>query len=215
MLALKFAVVFLFAAVFAQSSTSGNAITTDLGGPVDGTFEYLGTLCFPASTTTKITISVKDYQNPTGQKDLRVLFYDDQPDSFDALMTKGQTCQQKVQMSKQLCSGSNNCVSGYRVGIDADPLPITITESVERQWYFIAADCQANTSIPVTLSYDITSPDAVPCSTIHQGASTAGYVVAIVFLVIFVAILATTTVIFYKKSQTPGMGAMPENYEQL
>ena len=96
-------------------------------------------------------------------------------------------------------------------------MAISITEAVDRQWYFVGADCSATAANPVQMTYTIESADAIDCQLIHKEASAAGYVVAIVFLVIFVAILATTTVIFYKKSQGPGgMGSsMPENYEQL
>ena len=94
-------------------------------------------------------------------------------------------------------------------------MEIQITEAVDRQWYFVASDC--NQKNPVDITYTIHSDTAIDCQVMKVQPSAAGYVVAIVFLVIFVAILATTTVIFYKKSQGPGgMGSsMPENYEQL
>ena len=84
--------------------------SVDIGGSVDGTFEYLGSLCFPAGTKSTVTIDVTDYRN-VSQPNLHVLFYDDQAGSFTALNQKGQTCTERSAMSKQLCVGKS-CVSG-------------------------------------------------------------------------------------------------------
>jgi hypothetical protein len=99
--------------------------------------------------------------------------------------------------------------------VDANPLTISITESIPREWFFVASDCGG---AKITMTYDIKSDNAIDCDTMHlsEVGNSNGYVVAVVFLVIFVAILASTTVIFYRKSQNPNFaGAMPENYEQL
>merc|ERR1740130_2587878 len=93
----------------------GGAITTSLGGTVSGNFEFLGSLCFAAGSTAEVTIDVSNY-TPSTEPSLEILFYDDQADSFDQLMKIGQSCTQRVQMSKKLCSGPDACVSGYRVG---------------------------------------------------------------------------------------------------
>ena len=50
---------------------------------------------------------------------------------------------------------------------------------------------------------------------LSRGGNFSGLVVFIVFLVLIGAVLAATTFIFYKRSQVPGMSAMPDTYEQL
>ena len=93
----------------AQGSTSGNVDTT-LGGTTTGNFQFLGSLCFPAGSKTKITITAAKTGTQT-QGALKILFYDDQAGSFDDLLRQGTTCAQAVANSKQLCSGSS-CVAG-------------------------------------------------------------------------------------------------------
>ena len=95
----------------AQSSADGGVSTT-LGGTTDGAFEFLGSLCFPAGSKSKITVTAKTTGALSDQPNLTILFYDDQPGSFDDLMRTGSTCSQNVANSKQLCSGPNSCVNG-------------------------------------------------------------------------------------------------------
>ena len=68
-----------------------------------------------------------------------------------------------------------------------------------------------------TQRYKISSKGAVDCSQmdLSRGGNFSGLVVFIVFLVLIGAVLAATTFIFYKRSQVPGMSAMPDTYEQL
>jgi len=200
------------------SALGANTVTTTLGGIVDGTNEVLGSLCFAAGTKSTITIHINNYAS-SGKDTTRILFYDDQAGSFDAIGKVGQTCAERESFSKFLCNGEGlqkKCQAGYRVGVDPNPQSIGITESIPRQWYFVAVDCGAADAMK--WSYNIMSDDAIDCDTMHldEDGHSGGYVVAVVFLVIFVAILAATTVIFYRKSQGGVYNAaMPENYEQL
>jgi len=215
---MKIASAVLLSCALVAAVNAGNpgvGTSTDIGGAVAGDFEYLGSLCFPAGTTSTITIDVTSFGNMSTAVGLKVLFYDDQAGSFTSLNKKGQSCSERQDLSKQLCVGKS-CVSGYSVGVDANPLTINVQESIARQWFFVASDCTLGAPA-IQLKYKVSSKGAVDCSQmdLSRGGNFSGLVVFIVFLVLIGAVLAATTFIFYKRSQVPGMSAMPDTYEQL
>ena len=111
---MKTASAVLLSCALVAAVTAGNpgvGTSTDIGGAVAGDFEYLGSLCFPAGTTSTITIDVTSFGNMTSATGLKVLFYDDQAGSFTSLNKKGQSCDERQNLSKQLCVGKS-CVSG-------------------------------------------------------------------------------------------------------
>jgi hypothetical protein len=113
---MKIASAVLLSCALVAAVNAGNpgvGTSTDIGGAVAGDFEYLGSLCFPAGTTSTITIDVTpgSFGNMSTAVGLKVLFYDDQAGSFTSLNKKGQSCSERQDLSKQLCVGKS-CVSG-------------------------------------------------------------------------------------------------------
>jgi hypothetical protein len=173
---------------------------------INGGFAVLGSLCFPAQASDQVVITAT--ASPTASQNQLLLFYDDQSGSFDAFGQAAGDCTSLVNLARPVCKSSGaDCDPGWvlRPGID-ETFTITINEEVERQWYFVIANCDAKTGIesPVVVNkVNIKSTVGVACSTLSpQGMPDAGSAIAITFLLLLLIFFASTTVMFYKKAQS-------------
>ena len=174
-------------------------------GTTVGDFVMLGSLCFPPGVDDQVTITTS-----TSVADQTILFYDDQYSSFGEINTgsKAMGCFARENLARKICRG-DQCQPGYDVptGLNVH-YTIDISESYARRWYFVLSNCQKDGSSYKPLaaqmsSFKISSNAAIDCATLDADQSTAGYVVAIVFLSIITLGLGYVSYYFYKRSEVP------------
>jgi hypothetical protein len=178
------------------------------GGKVNGNFEFLGTLCFPPTEGSDVSIET------TAESDgIKLIFYDGQEDSWPLLATplpgpdrKARSCTDKLRQAKNL-SSSGSPVWDIDVPKGHHTEHFHIHEKFERQWYFVAVNCSDMDSEgepeEIRMShYKITSPDAIPCKGLHEWSQT-GYSVTVIFLSVMVVALLVVAGIFYGASRQP------------
>ena len=80
----------------------------------------MGTICFGAGTDTTLHVLTtplassgqKTATNYTGQ---RILFYDDEIESFEEIHRENRTCTQREWLSKEICYQSTGCTEGIEL----------------------------------------------------------------------------------------------------
>ena len=109
-----------------------------------------------------------------------------------------------------------DCQPGWKLAPGkAQTYTITINEETERQWYFVASNCQDDQSVkgppiesPVMIdSISISSSKGIPCSELHSGDGGVSAAIGIGFLVILLFVFIATSVIYYRKSR--GLSPIP------
>lgn len=203
-----------------RSTTTRELEGAGNSGESKGSWVLLGSMCFDANTEDELTI--KATANAEGSNQ-RILFYDDESGSF-AKAVAAKSCAEKVKESKKLSFVSSD---GQTVEMDGLTLvkgekktqKIKITEKRKHQWYFVASNCgdTVESENPVDVDYTITSNLNVECSVLFAKPSNAGFIVACVFMVLMVVILAITSWCFYVKSKPPSMPTVKDNtgYNEL
>ena len=189
-------------------------------GESKGSWVLLGSMCFDAKTEDELTIVATGLAEGSNQ---RILFYDDESGSF-ANAVGAKSCAEKVKHAKQLSyvdkDGKTVTLDGVDLVKDQKKTQkIKISEQYKHQWYFVASNCgdTVETEKPVNVEYSITSNLNVDCSILFAKASVAGYIVACIFMVIMVFLLAGLSYCFYVKSKPPSLPSMKDNtgYNEL
>ena len=172
-------------------------------GSSKGGWNLLGTMCFPKGTDTKLKVKVKAAKGSGSNQ--KILFYDDQEESWDAAVA-AHTCLEKIEYSKETESGEKKRGITLTPGVLKET-EITVTEKFRRQWYFVASNCAADgTESHVDLeTFQVSSDDAIDCGLLFEQADETGWIVASAFSSVFAIILGCTALCFYRKSKPPTM----------
>ena len=175
---------------------------TETGSSMGG-WSLLGTMCFPKGTDTTLKVSVKAGAGSGSNQ--KILFYDDQAESWDAAVA-AHTCLDKIEYSKETESGEKKRGITLKAGVLKET-EITVTEKFRRQWYFVASNCaEDGTESQVDLdSFQVSSEDAIDCGLLFEQSDETGWIVASVFSSLFAIILGCTAICFYRKSKPPTM----------
>eukprot|EP00943_MAST-04B_sp_MAST-4B-sp1_P001158 g1158.t1 len=195
-------------ALFVLCATANGQIPANsqpvISGSTVGDFVLLGSLCFPPGADDQVKI-ITTTQNENGNQ--KILFFDDQTSSFDKIneLSPTATCDLREDLARPICAGDEQCVTGYQVPKGTDsPYTIDISETFARRWYFVLSNCNNKVPAAVTMnSFRITSPAAISCSQLQQEDSTAGYIVAIVFLSLIIIVLTGVSYYMYKRGDVP------------
>ena len=136
----------------------------------------------------------------------KILFFDDQTSSFDKIneLSPDATCDEIEALARPICAGDQH-VTGYQVPKGTDKTyTIDISETFARRWYFVLSNCNDKKIAPVDMaSFRITSPASISCGQLQEEDSTAGYIVAIVFLSLIIIVLTGVSYYMYKRSDVP------------
>jgi len=196
----------------------------EICGVAKGTFELLGSLCFPKNKASEVYFDIQcDSCNENST--LEILFYDNKADSFPMVNRdwrgRPKSCEQREQISKKICFDSN-CKDGIPVRQPRLKTAIQVKEDETRQWYFVLADCQAKGPIKVQ-SYTIVSKEAIACDIFvaqqRKNAKTGitiGLIVAIVILTLVSIALFSVSFVFYKQTKIPELLSIDKSgYNEL
>ena len=180
-----------------------------IDGSTTGDFVLLGSLCFPPGTDDQVSITTST-SNPNGNQ--KILFFDDQTSSFDKINeipaasgSSSPTCDLREDLARPICAGDQACVQGYKVPKGENvKYTIDISETFARRWYFVLSNCNNKVAGQAVMeTFRITSPASISCSQLVQEDSTAGYVVAIVFLSLIIIVLVGVSYYMYKRGDMP------------
>ena len=175
-----------------------------IAGKTVGDFVLLGSLCFPPGADDQVSIKTTT-EDPNGPQ--KILFFDDQTSSFDKIneLSPDATCDEREALARPICAGDEQCVTGYQVPKGTDKTyTIDISETFARRWYFVLSNCNDKKAAPVDMaSFRITSPASISCGQLQEEDSTAGYIVAIVFLSLIIIVLIGVSYYMYKRSDVP------------
>ena len=176
-------------------------------GPFVGSFEIVGTICYPPDTKGEDAVTITTVSSASAYQ--RVVMFDDEPDSFDQAIAAAGDCKKQLSFAKQMKTSSGAYSPGWSIANGGTfSETIHITQGYKRQWWIVIVNCNEKTSssLPVTVtSVNIkdTATLAVPCSTMGQ-YDVSGYNWTIAVMTIAVIVAVVFAVLYWKKSTFVG-----------